>query len=102
MLRSFLNLGAPLGLCQVPTKDWEFSPFKARIAASDPVEVGLEESAANAHHEPREDWINRQIENRKKARERKDFAEADKIRQDLASKGIILEDRPDGTTRWKR
>ena len=102
VLRSFLNFGAPLGLCQVPTKDWEFSPFKARISASDSVEVGLDESAAIAQAKPREEWINRQIENRIKARERKDFAEADKIRQDLASKGIILEDRPDGTTRWKR
>ena len=47
-------------------------------------------------------WEDEQIQKRLEAKKRKDFATADKIRQDLAEKGIILEDRPDGTTRWKR
>ncbi len=41
------------------------------------------------------------IENRKEARERKDFSAADKIREDLLSRGIVLEDVAGGT-RWKR
>ena len=45
---------------------------------------------------------NKQIEKRKEARENKNFAEADNIRKDLAARGVILEDRPDGSTRWKR
>ena len=45
--------------------------------------------------------IERLIEERKAARQRRDFAAADGIRQSLAERGILLEDNPAGT-RWKR
>jgi cysteinyl-tRNA synthetase len=41
------------------------------------------------------------IKKREVARKKKDFKTADKVRFDLAKKGIILEDQPDGGTRWK-
>jgi cysteinyl-tRNA synthetase len=41
------------------------------------------------------------IEQRNKARKNKDFALADKIREELSQKGIILEDL-DNKTKWKR
>jgi cysteinyl-tRNA synthetase len=47
-----------------------------------------------------EDEINRFIEERVKARKNKDWQKADTIRQQLLSKGIILEDKPDKTV-WK-
>ncbi len=42
------------------------------------------------------------IQARADAKVRRDFAEADRIRADLAEQGIVLEDRPDGTTDWRR
>jgi cysteinyl-tRNA synthetase len=41
------------------------------------------------------------IEERNAAKKRRDFKHADAIRQQLADSGIILEDRKDGTVRWK-
>jgi cysteinyl-tRNA synthetase len=39
---------------------------------------------------------------RDEARKQKDFKKADEIRQSLADHGIVIEDKPDGTSRWKR
>ncbi len=47
------------------------------------------------------DEIERLIEERKAARLRRDFAAADRIRNDLADRGVLLEDNPGGT-RWKK
>jgi cysteinyl-tRNA synthetase len=45
--------------------------------------------------------IKKLIKQREQARKNKDFKTADKIRNQLAEKGIILEDLPEGGTRWK-
>jgi len=42
------------------------------------------------------------IEERNAAKTQRDFKRADAIRQQLMDSGIILEDRKDGTVRWKR
>ena len=48
-----------------------------------------------------EDEIEALIEKRQAARKAKDFATADAIRDDLAAKGIILEDTRDGV-KWHK
>lgn len=45
-------------------------------------------------------WVEERIEARAAARARKDFAEADAIRDELTERGIVLEDGAGGT-RWK-
>ena len=42
------------------------------------------------------------IEERNAARKNRKFEVADAIRKSLLSDGIVLEDRPDGTTIWRR
>jgi cysteinyl-tRNA synthetase len=39
---------------------------------------------------------------REAARKKRDFATADRIRNELSERGILLEDTKDGTVRWKR
>jgi len=48
-----------------------------------------------------DDQINEHIVYRTEAKKSKNFAEADRIRKELADEGIILEDTPLGTT-WRR
>jgi cysteinyl-tRNA synthetase len=46
-------------------------------------------------------WVEERIAARRSARDRRDFAEADRIRAELAGRGIAIEDTATGT-KWKR
>ena len=48
-----------------------------------------------------EEWILTAIADRETARKNKDYAAADRIRKELAAKGIVLEDKG-GKTTWRR
>lgn len=52
--------------------------------------------------ENEEKWIEAQIQARREAKKTRDFAKADKIRNELLEKGIVLEDKPGGKTEWRR
>ena len=82
VIEIFKKYGEPLGIFQI--KDW----FTFSVEG----EIQVESRG----------YIEQQIRLRNEARVKKDFSTADTIRKELADQGIILEDRPDGTTRWKR
>lgn len=45
-------------------------------------------------------WIEALIQERKEAKAAKNWARADEIRKEIASKNIVLKDNPDGSTSW--
>ncbi len=47
-----------------------------------------------------EGWIRERVAARDKARKSKDFTQADRIRAELASRGVEIEDTPSGT-KWR-
>ena len=46
--------------------------------------------------------IEKLVADRQAARQRRDFAASDRIRKELADRGILIEDSKDGSVRWKR
>jgi cysteinyl-tRNA synthetase len=51
---------------------------------------------------PADEEIDRLVDERNAAKKRRDFATADRIRKELADRGIMIEDAKDGSVRWKR
>ena len=91
----FKSLGQVLGLFSV--KEWRFQVSQSFTAQIEALQ-GVRTSAPTLLDEE----IDRQVNERNEARKQKDFKKADEIRQFLASRGIVIEDKPDGTSRWKR
>ncbi|MBS0570614.1 MAG: cysteine--tRNA ligase [Proteobacteria bacterium] len=75
---ALLGAGAFLGLLQTDPEQW----FKG---AADAIDVA---------------WIESRLAARADARKHRDFAAADRIRDELAAKGVAIEDGPQGV-RWK-
>jgi cysteinyl-tRNA synthetase len=64
--------------------------------------AGEGEAAGGADADDADDAeIERLVHEREEARRRRDFAEADRLRQELTARGIVVEDTPQGA-RWKR
>ncbi|MDI1279159.1 cysteine--tRNA ligase [Methylobacter sp.] len=71
--------------------------FHAQISDS-----GSVTEAVDVTRQTIEEYVKQQIQARLDAKKAKDWALADKIRNDLKEQGVILEDSPDGTTSWRR
>ncbi len=82
-------LGNVLGLLTVPAEEW----FRLTRAAG---------AAAGGRGQLSDSEVEARIAARTAARTRKDFKESDRIRDELAAGGVVLEDKPGGKTSWRR
>jgi cysteinyl-tRNA synthetase len=92
-----VNSARVLGLLTMTPEEW----FKGRVhhvAAGKLVGVSAVVTADVIRGEK---YIDQKIVERAEAKARRDFAAADRIRDELAAEGIVLEDGPGGTT-WRR
>ena len=88
------TLGGVLGLFAVPPAEW-FRLGKPAVLVHGGGSGGTEVVPSDAEIEAR-------IAARAAARRAKNWAESDRIREELAAGGVILEDKPGGATSWRR
>jgi cysteinyl-tRNA synthetase len=119
-----------LGLFRLHWRDWQFNA-PIRIGVSDALTISTQEIPTRNLWSPTitpstgeiatnlsrpylsgdekiepitlsDEEIEHLIAERNEARRKKDFKRADDIRTKLVAFSITIEDRPDGTSRWKR
>jgi cysteinyl-tRNA synthetase len=91
------TLAGVLGIAQVPAEQWARLRTPA-VEEHDPASASGTVAPAGLSDSAIEELIVRRLD----ARKNKDFKEADRIRDELASQGVILEDRQSGRTEWRR
>jgi cysteinyl-tRNA synthetase len=83
------SLGGVFGLLRRDAEEWLRRPKLSHASAAD----------SSAIPDARVDEL---VAQRNQARQRKDFGEADRIRDELSRGGVTLEDSPGGATTWRR
>jgi cysteinyl-tRNA synthetase len=103
-VRDDLNAPRALAVVWEAARSTELAPAErwALLSEFDQI-LGLDLARAvpRAQMRERDPRIDARVAERDAARARRDFAEADRIRDELAAEGVTLEDTPDGT-RWRR
>jgi len=99
-------LGKVLGLFSVPAEQW-FRLAKPVAAPAVAEAAGADSAAGDAARVGTPCWIDdaqveARIAARAAARRAKNWAESDRIRDELAAAGVVLEDKPGGKTTWRR
>ena len=96
---AFRTLGTVLGLFDL--QEWE---FKHRVITAGQAGEKLSGSTAMCLNSSQltDADIEKKLIDRREAKKQRDFKLADAIREELKAAGITIEDKPDGTSRWKR
>ena len=89
--QEFRVLGAVLNLLQLDSWQFKSRPVSASVTVNTEAVTTLSD----------EDIVG-MLAARLAAKQSKNYQRADQLRAELASHGITIEDRPDGTSRWKR
>jgi cysteinyl-tRNA synthetase len=98
-------LGAVLGLFAMPAAHWFRLAKPAASAAGETAVPGSGTAGGAATGVPRsidDVEVEARIAARAAARRAKNWAESDRIRDELAAAGVVLEDKPGGKTTWRR
>jgi cysteinyl-tRNA synthetase len=82
----FRELAALLGICRLDPEQWFRLPAPGAGG-----QAGMDDAA-----------VGKAVAARRAAKQARDFREADRLRSELAEAGVVLEDKPDGSTIWRR
>jgi cysteinyl-tRNA synthetase len=101
------DLNTPKAIAELHAIAGDLNKTRSIVAKSALLAAG---SMLGIFHSSPNDWfqgeasddVDALISARLAARSEKRWADADRIRDELAEGGIILEDKPDGTTEWRR